>query len=133
MQRTPAEEYKHKLQSTRAEQRVLQRLEWRWERSLVLWTKSATKVQAGYRGMKSRQYFRQIKHELYVAYEQRKGRALALEKHAEGLSDEAVRILVEVSVQTVDLLVLRCRILYQLKRFHECDATARIVIGNTWH
>ena len=78
-QPTPAEAYRHKLATTGKEMRVLQRLEWRWERRIEKWTRAATIVKAGYRGMLGRRYFRSIREELEIGKEQRTAKAQAIE------------------------------------------------------
>lgn len=120
-QMTPAEAYRHKLQSTGKELRVLQRVEWRWSRALDLWVRSATTVQAGYRGMKGRQYYRSIRNDLILQRQQREARALAKQQFSQGLREDALQTIATVNPLNVELEVMRLKIYYVLGRHDDIE------------
>ena len=63
-QMTPAEAYRHRLATDGKLIRILQRLEWRWQKEYELWWRCSLAVQSGYRGMLGRRYFNSVKEKL---------------------------------------------------------------------
>ena len=128
-QKTPAQEYKFKLQNTRAETRVIQKLEQRWNRKLELWTKSATKVKSIYRGFVCRRAFKKEKAALVIRVEQRLARKHALELFAEKKYNNAIDAIDGVKVITLELLILKARIQYCSAMLAECEKTCDTIKG----
>lgn len=124
-QPTPAEAYRHKLATTGKEMRVLQRLEWRWEKRLEKWTRAATIVKAGYRGMLGRRYFRSIREELEVGKEQRTAKASAIAAIRENRKEDAIRIASSVRKMNGELYLILAKVYYTLHRFEECEKAGR--------
>jgi hypothetical protein len=129
-QLTPAEAYRERVQQTRQETRILQKLEQRWNHHLVLWTKSTTKVQACFRGWVKRKAFNEQKAVLKLQAEQRVGYKQGLERYHDGDPDAGLAIIDHVSVTTVKLLVLKARMLYCTNRFVECVEVCKKITGN---
>lgn len=132
--------------TTFREKRMLQRLEWKWMRNLKLWTASATAVQAGYRGMIGRRYFRKVKERLATELARRRARALVLEKFAEADYDAALAAIAHLGeLVTHELLVMQLKILYvkadldgciteamKMLAHDERDSDARYVLATTY-
>jgi hypothetical protein len=147
-QKTPAELYRHKLDTIGRHARNMQRLEWRWSQNLPLWvstkrrllsirviayfqTKSATAVKAGWRGMKGRIYFKSIKADLVVKREQREAKLNASALFAEGKIHQAVQVLTSVKPENMlpSLLFMKSQFYYQLDEWKLCIDVCRKGIG----
>lgn len=118
-QLTPAGIYRHKLATTGKAERVLRRLEWRWERRLQKWTKAATTVQAGYRGMIGRRYFKTIRIELEIKKAQREAKIAAIEAFKAGDREKTIEILSMVEQMTGELYIVKAKVLYTLGQFED--------------
>ncbi len=125
---TPTEAYRHKMKTSGNHIRMLQRLEWRWQKAYELWWKCALRVQAAYRGMKGRQYFRSIKDRLATERQQRETYEKAIELFRAGEKDACLEAIGRCAVLTSQLHVMKCKILYQTKRFDACKKAARLLM-----
>ena len=150
-QRTPAELYRHKLDTIGRHARDMQRLEWRWSRDLDLWVspnmrplglvydymtfvvcnqeKCASRVKAGWRGMKGRIYFTTVRSTLVIQREQREARISATDQYNAGKLFEATDTISAVKYLTPDLQLMKCKFLYQLQRYSDCIAACKTAIG----
>lgn len=124
-QLTPAGIYRHKLATTGREERKLRRLEWRWQRRIVKWTKCATIVQAGYRGMVGRRYFKSIRHDLELKKLQREAKIAAIEAFKAGNKQKTLEILSMVEKMTGELYIVQAKVLYTAELFDQCIESAK--------
>jgi tetratricopeptide (TPR) repeat protein len=125
---TPAEAYRHKMKTSGQHIRMLQRLEWRWQRAFEQWWKSALIVQAGYRGMVGRRYFHSIKDKLQRERKQRETYALTIQLFHEGDKEGCLEALGKCDVLTTELHIIKCKIMYQIKRFDACKKASRTLM-----
>ena len=130
-QYTPAEAYRHQLATAGKELRELQRLEWRWRRDTPLWTKCATLVKAGFRGLKGRRYFNIVKEELKLKLIQRRCYATAIELYYNGQPEEALVTISEVPYMTRELYIIKFKILYIIQKYDECESSIRPYLGKS--
>lgn len=123
MQFTPAQAYKHRLQTTGKEIRMLQRLEWKWQRNFERWTILALRVQSCYRGFKGRQYFKSVRENLVLQHKRKECKHLSTLHFREGNKLEALRILSKLSFEekTSEIRMITLRTLYCLRMFSECE------------
>ena len=128
-QLTPAGIYRQKLATTGKAERVLRRLEWRWERRLQKWTRSATTVQAGYRGMIGRRYFKSIRNELEIKKAQREAKIAAVEAFKAGDKEKTIEILSTVEQMTGELYIVKAKVLYTTEQFDESIECAKSALS----
>jgi hypothetical protein len=124
-QLTPGEIYRHKLATTAKEERKLRRLEWRWERRLAKWTRAATIVKAGYRGMMGRRYFKAIQADLRLKKEQREAKVNAVEYFKKGEYEMTLETLNKVTEMTCELYYIRAKVRYFQHLWMECFEDTR--------
>lgn len=127
-QMTPAENYRHQLATSGKTIRMLQRLEWRWQKALPLWRTLATRVQAGFRGLVARKYYRSIKNELIRDREQREAQRAVVQLFSSGQKEESLRVLDMVEVLSTELWIIKIKILYSNSDFANCAAACKRVI-----
>ena len=127
-QMTPAENYRHQLATSGKTIRMLQRLEWRWQKALQRWWILATRVQSGYRGMVARKYYRSIKNDLIRFKEQREAQRAVVQLFSSGEKDESLIVLDKVEVLSTELWIIKIKILFSKGDFLNCAATCRRVI-----
>jgi len=127
-QMTPAEAYRHKLATSGALIRMLQRLEWRWQKAFQLWWDMSVRVQAGYRGLVARKYYRSVKTDLLRIKEQREAKRAVVKLFADGKKDEALVLLSKVEVMSTELWAIKIKILYSRSKFSECAETCKMVL-----
>lgn len=113
-QKTPSGIYRHILTTTVAEERFLRRLEWRWERRLEKWTRCATVVKAGYRGMKTRRYVNSIRHKLEVERKQRNAKYEAVTAFSNGGKQEVLDILSTVKEMNGELWIIKAKVCFTM-------------------
>jgi tetratricopeptide (TPR) repeat protein len=130
-QLTPAGLYRQKLATTGKAERALRRLEWRWERRLPKWIKSATAVQAGYRGMVGRRYFKSIKTELEIKRAQREAKIAAIEAFKIGDKEQTIKILSMVEQMTGELYIVKAKVLYTTKQYDQCIECALAALSTS--
>lgn len=128
-QMTPAQAYRHKLQTTGKEERILRRLEWRWERDYEGFSKAARCVQSAYRGMVARQFISLIREELVSQKEQREAIAASRLNFESGNLNEALKAISGCKTTPIELRVLEAKIYYRQEKFEKCEASAQKVIG----
>ena len=128
-QMTPAQAYRHKLQTTGKEQRILRRLEWRWERDYEGFSKAARCVQAAYRGMTARHFISLIREELVLRKEQREAVAASRSHFEAGELNDSMKAILGCRIATIELRVLQAKIYYRQEKFDECATSAQQVIG----
>lgn len=129
-QRTPAELYRQKLETVGRRARDMQRLEWRWGRDISLWIKSASRVKAGWRGMKGRRYFKSIRDSLVIKREQREVRRNASSLYDNGDIYAAAELISQVKNLTPELQFMKCQCYYQLQHYSKCISSCKHGIGN---
>jgi tetratricopeptide (TPR) repeat protein len=113
-QKTPSGIYRHILTTTVAEDRFLRRLEWRGERRLENWTRCATIVKAGFRGMKCRRHINSIRHKLEVERQQRNAKFEAVEAFAKGEKQTVLDIISTVKEMNGELWVVKAKVFYTM-------------------
>lgn len=128
-QYTPGENYRHQLATAGKEQRILQRLEWRWRRDLPLWTKCATTVKAGYRGMLGRRQFNKVKAALTLKLTQRRCRAAAVDAFYSGDTTTALEAIASVPQMTRELYIIKFKILHIIAEYQQCEDGIRAYLG----
>jgi hypothetical protein len=128
-QLTPAGIYREKLATTGREERKLRRLEWRWERRFVKWTKAATIVQAGYRGMVGRKYFKSIRYDLEMKKAQREAKIAAIEAFKAGDKEKTLKILSRVEQMTGELYIVKAKVQYIMEQIDQCIVSAKAALG----
>ena len=126
-QMTPAEAYRHRLATSGKTIRMLQRLEWRWQKSFELWWKMALRVQSGYRGMHARKYYRSVKKDLLRVKEQREARRAAVELFEQGDKQGALEVLAKVEVMSTELWTIKIKILYSTEQWEACKEACKTV------
>ena len=100
------------LTTTVAEERWLRRLEWRWERRLEKWTRCASVVKAGFRGMKTRRYVNSIRHKLEVERQQRNAKSDAVAAFAKGGQQEVLDIISTVKEMNGELWIVKAKVFF---------------------
>jgi tetratricopeptide (TPR) repeat protein len=128
-QLTPAGLYRQKLATTGKAERALRRLEWRWERRLAKWIRSATTVQAGYRGMVGRRYFKSIRNELEIKRAQREAKIAAIEAFKNGDKEKTIEILSMVEQMTGELYIVKAKVLYTTEQYDQCIESSLAALG----
>jgi len=123
MQFTPAQAYKHRLQTTGKEVRMLQRLEWKWHRNFEKWTILATRVQSCYKGYKGRQYFKSVRENLILQHKRKDCKNFSTIHFRAGNKLEALKTLNTLSFEekTSEIRMITLRALYCLRMFPECE------------
>lgn len=131
-QMTPAEHYREQLRKTGKQMRILQRLEWRWQKAFPLWLKCAVIVQAGYRGMIGRRYFRSVRNRLLQEKARRELKENVLSAFAEGRSEECLQLLTAPDAPELsnELRVIQGKIYYTMRDFDRCMEVARQIIAH---
>eukprot|EP01041_Mallomonas_annulata_P009057 gene9057-18762_t len=124
-QLTPSEQYRHILVTSGKDERILRRLEWRWEKSLVRWTKAAVIIQARQRGISGRVKFHRMRPNLLVMREQRIAIADVKLASSQGNIEHALQILKNVSAMNLHLYILESKISYTLHDFITSETAAR--------
>lgn len=127
-QMTPAEAYRHRLATDGKLIRILQRLEWRWQKAYELWLKCALAVQSGYRGMLGRRAFNGIKEKLIRDKNQREVKKLTKELFDAGDVEGAKQALNKCDVLSSDLYVIKIKINYLQGFFGVCKTSCRACI-----
>lgn len=128
-QMTPAENYRHQLATSGKTIRILQRLEWRWQKAFKQWWDMSIRVQSGFRGMQARKYYRSVKSDLLRVKEQREAKKSVLRLFAESKKEESLALLDKVEVLSTELWAIKIKILYSSLRFQECFDVCITVIG----
>lgn len=127
-QMTPAEYYRHRLVTSGVEIRMIQRLEYRWNRKLNEWQRAATKIAAVHRGNVGRAYFKSIQEELIRKYNQRMAKKVSSELFLVADYQGAINHIEEQEFYPVDLLVIKLKCYYKLSRLDEViELASRIV------
>lgn len=117
---TPAESYKHVLQTLGKEQRDLQRLEWKWMKNFELWSSIATKIKALYRGMLGRRYFNKVKLDLQLKLAQRRCKEQSIEAYyIQNNSQLALNIISTVPLMNRELYLIKFKIMYTYEKYNE--------------
>ena len=122
---TPAEAYRHRMKTSGAHIRLMQRLEWRWQKDYENWWRCALLVQAGYRGMLGRRYFANIQVKLRQEMEQRLTMKAVIDHFAAGELDESLEKLAKCEVLTHELHTINCKIMYKSRKFDACRKACR--------
>ena len=128
-QMTPAEHYRHRLATSGQLIRMLQRLEWRWQKSFQLWWDMSIRVQSGFRGLVARKYYRSVKTDLLRIKEQRECKKAVVRVFSEGNKEEALVLLGKVDVLSTELWAIKIKVLYSTKKFDECLGVCKHVLG----
>ncbi len=126
---TPAEYFRHRLATSGKEIRMIQKLELRWKRNFELFTKSAIKVQAAYRGMVERRYFNSIKAQLQADLKLKRITARAIEEFYSEQYATAIKVCHSSDQITVPLLEIELKSHYRLKNWDFCIKTSNKLIG----
>ena len=127
-QMTPAESYRHRLATSGKMIRVLQRLEWRWQKSFQLWWDITIRVQCVFRGMLARRYFKSVKTELRRVKEQREAKLAVVKKFIEGDKKGALLLINNVEAMSIDLWTIKIKILFSTQKYKECQEVCKIVL-----
>jgi len=123
---TPSEAYRHRLATEGKLERTLRRLEVRWTKSIIYWTRSSIKVQAFYRGCRGRILFKVLKPNLVKQREQRDAKKAILEASRNGEKrQEALDILERIGEKDCDLFIFESKISYSLQQFERSEEAAR--------
>ena len=117
---TPAEAYRQHLVSAGAEMRMKQRLEWKWKRNLAVWTKAATTVKAGYRGMLGRRYFKTVQEDLRLKLLQRRCKEQSTAAFYDNDVDTALKLIDAVPKMNRELYLLQFKIYYKTDAYDMC-------------
>jgi|TARA_B110000090_G_scaffold205037_1_gene252095 hypothetical protein len=125
---TPAEAYRHQMQTSGKHIRDMQRLEWRWQKAYELWWKGALRVQAGYRGMLGRRYFNGIKGRLRREKQQRETKIAVVTLFQAGDRVSAMDALKKCDVLSSDLHIIRCKILYGQRLYDLCKKACKTLM-----
>ena len=128
-QLTPAQDYRQRLVNAGQEMRMIQRLEWKWKRNLELWTRCATIVKAGYRGLLGRRYFKTVQEELKLKLLQRRCKDEAVEAFFKEEFEQALNIIDDVPKMTMELFLLKFKILYIAELYTRCVVTINKFMG----
>lgn len=126
---TPAEYFRHRLATSGKEIRMIQKLELRWKRNFDLFTKSAIKVQAAYRGMVERRYFNSIKAQLQADLKLKRITVRAVEEFQNEQYATAIQVCHRSDQITVTLLEIEMKSHYRLKNYDFCIKTTNKLIG----
>ena len=128
-QKTPSGIYRHVLTTTAAEERFLRRLEWRWERRLEKWTRCASVVKAGFRGMKTRRYVNSIRHNLEVERKQRNAKFEAVAAFSNGEKQEVLDIISTVNEMNGELWIIKAKVYFTMSdlenSFHAAETAVK--------
>ena len=119
-QYTPAEAYRQHLVSAGAEMRMKQRLEWKWKRNLILWTKASTSIKAGYRGMLGRRYFKTVQEDLRIKLLQRRCKEQSVNAFYANVTIMALKLIDDVPKMNRDLYLLQFKIYYKTEEYEQC-------------
>jgi tetratricopeptide (TPR) repeat protein len=130
-QQTPAGIYRHKLQTTNKDDRKLRRLEWRWQRRLAKWIKATTIVQAAYRGMVGRGYFKSIKRGLELKKIQREAKINAVTAFNSGDKEKTIEILSMVEEMSGELYIVQAKVYYILEKLDMCILAAQNALSTS--
>ena len=128
-QATPAQALRDAYITLGKEVRIIRRLEARIKRNVDAFVKGAVRVQAAYRGMKRREFFRGIKELLVLQKRQRDAIRKSKEEFQSGSYLGALEAIEKTPTKTIELKVMQSKILYLLSRFDECDVIAREIVG----
>jgi hypothetical protein len=127
---TPAEYFRYRLVTSGKYIRMIQRLETRWKRNFVAWTKAALTVQAAYKGMKVRRFFHSIKDELMLELRQRR---LFEATNIAFTTEKDYQKVIELSLTTEkdspELVRLRMKSEYRLHYYQQCVASANTLLS----
>ena len=146
-QLTPAEYYRARLVEFGPTIRALQRLEWKIQRLPAQTNSAALAFQALYRGFKGRKHFMAMRADLELRKDQRSAESLTKELMESQVALEvsetnsttpnfsnyetAFLTLDSVSVPTLNMLILKAKMLYRMSKFSECEAASREAISKT--
>lgn len=120
-QYTPAEYYRHRLKTSGAYIRMIQRLEMRWNRQLKKFTHAAVTVQRVYRGLIGRRYFAQIKDLYYDDMLRRRYTQPAMQAYQTGEYEAALKKIELIPNPIGSMLqIVKVKSLYRLQRYEEC-------------
>jgi hypothetical protein len=126
---TPAENFRHVLQTSGKQIRLIQRLEIRMNRNFVSFLSAAVRIQSLFRGNVSRTYYKKVKGELYIDMLRRQSKANSTLKFRKGKFQEAIDDINAVAPAPSELLVIKMKCEYRLKQYMDCIATSIEVIG----
>lgn len=127
-QRTPAEEYRHKLVTSGKVERLLRKLEQTWVLNISLWNSSTTKVQAAYRGLLGRRLFLSQRPRLVILREHRYAKIDVMQACEAGAAGEALHRLSTVPEISPELSLIQAKIAYTLREFNVCESAARRIL-----
>lgn len=130
LQFTPAEAYRYKLQTSGKLIRKLDRIRATWERDFERWTMLVNRVKNAIRNYINKKNFRKLKKELITEKKQRDCYRNALYYFKAGDKEKTLEILEELPFEekSVELNVMKLKILYSLYRFEECEAECQAFI-----
>jgi len=128
-QMTPSEAYRQQLVTAGKEMRMIQRLEMKWKRNFDVWTRAATIVKAGYRGMKGRRYFKTVKEDLQLKLLQRRCKEQAVDAFYKNDSKLALEIIKNVPKMTKELYIIQFKIFYVTEAYSTCVDTILSYLG----
>lgn len=129
-QYTPSEYYRHRLKTSGAYIRMIQRLELRWSRNLDRWTYSATTIQRVYRGVRGRRYFSEVKEMFYDDMLRRKYTKPAINAYEAGDYELSLDLIGRTPPPIGESLQqIRIKCLYRLKRFDACILESLVLRG----
>jgi hypothetical protein len=128
-QMTPSEHYRHRLVTSGKEIRMIQRLEFRWNRDINKWSRAATKIAALHRGNVGRAAFLLIKDHLVRMYIQRMARKVATDYFVSSMYNEAIVHIDNQLEQPLDLLEIKLKCCYRLLDFTGAIVLADVILG----
>lgn len=127
IQLTPAQAYKLKLQTTGKITRLLQRLEWKWEKNYELWTSTTLRIQCFYRGYVGRKYYNTIKYDLFFKKKVRETNTNATNAYKNKQYDDVITIVDDLPIdkQGFRLQTMKLKSYYATHRYNECVTEAK--------
>lgn len=126
---TPSEFFRHRLKTAGKEIRAIQKLENRWNRNFIAFTKAAIKVQALFRGIQGRENFKVIKEDLRRDLAMRRSLGTAREAFLSDNFDLAIGACRSAEEQIEDLMIIQLKSEYRSKKYRDCIETAKKIVG----
>ena len=128
---TPAEYYRHNLQTSGPYIRMIQRLESRWHKNYLLWNQSTILIQRIYRGVLGRRIFVIVKEKNYDRMLRRKYYPIALAAYTAESYQECLQIICTQAPQPLEgnMQVLVVKSYYRLQDYQQCVQQAKVLRG----
>jgi hypothetical protein len=127
---TPAEYFRYRLQTSGKYIRMIQRLEARWKRNYQVWNNATLRIQAAYKGMKSRFYFQTIKDGLFKQLKHRRLlEATRTSFFKERIYEKTIELALTTEYESDELLTLTMKAHYRLSHYSQCISVANLLLS----